>query len=304
MIVYDSQPKEFLRLLADTRTEGLPNPVQFELESRYRRHEHGETFKDLSFFIGHTCVLYHKYNNTTSGFNGSGAEIHGKDDVIDNLCGLALNHGLAEVKVALIDGTALQKAQSKQKFRGLIDLTRTEAELHAGVRKSFKSLINNGRAEMTFKAITKDNADEKAFREFEAFHLHVAGRKTRSAETWNVQLEMIEAGEAELLMGYLEPHGLVSSALFTDYGQTTSYAVAVYNRDLFDKPLAHANVYKGMLRAKSRGQKNFNLGVMPVEGEATEKEMNIGKFKKGFVPSLTPFYEWTIPIYDNQRNKA
>lgn len=298
MIAYDTNPAEFLKLLSGRHD--LPDPIQFDLESRYRSAEHGKRFKDLSFFKNDTCVLYHKFSENQSGFNGSGAEIHGNNDIVEQLYDYAKSYGLPEIKIDMKGYEFPPKGQSKQKFRGLIDLTQTEAGLHAGVRKSFKSLINKGRAEMIFKAITKDNADEKAFRDFETFHLQVAGRKTRSSESWNIQFEMIQKGVAELLMGYLEPHGLVSSALFTDYGPVTSYAVAVYNRDLFEKPLAHANVYEGMLRAKGRGQRTFNLGVIPQEGEASEKEVNIGKFKKGFVPSLTPFYEWTTPIYDNQ----
>jgi len=308
IVSYDQNPSEFLKILSNCTMTQLPNPVQFELESCYRKAEHGEGFKDLSHFTflnekPESCALYHKYTDKAGGFNGSGAEIHGNlDAAIDGLCELARACGLPSVKVAIRDENKFfNYATAREKFRAELDLTQTEELIHAGVRKSFKSLINNGRSLIKFQAITKNNPDETAFRAFEDFHLRVAGKKTRSSESWDIQFKMIKAGEAELLMGHMTPYGLVSSALFTDYGPTTSYAVAVYDRDLFDKPLAHANVYEGLLRAKKRGKTIFNLGVMPQEGEATEKEINIGKFKKGFVSALTKFTEWNIPLSEPKR---
>ena len=89
---------------------------------------------------------------------------------------------------------------------------------------------------------------------------------------------------------------MVSSALFNDVGHMTVYSVAVYNRDLFDYPLAHANVYDGIMRAKERGQKSFYLGQIPPYGSVDEKEFNIGKFKKGFCDELTSYIEWNISV--------
>ena len=108
---------------------------------------------------------------------------------------------------------------------------------------------------MTFKYIRGDEASRDAFNSFRDFHKKIAGRVTRSPATWEAQYEMIQAGYAELILGYMDEDGLVSSALFNDMACQTIYAVAVYDRELQGIPLAHANVYEGILRAKSRGQR-------------------------------------------------
>ena len=44
--------------------------------------------------------------------------------------------------------------------------------------------------------------------------------------------------------------------------KTTNYGSAVYDRDLFHKPLGHASVYKSIMHAKDRGQNFFSMGVI------------------------------------------
>jgi lipid II:glycine glycyltransferase (peptidoglycan interpeptide bridge formation enzyme) len=108
---------------------------------------------------------------------------------------------------------------------------------------------------------------------------------------------MIKAGCGDLVLGYMKGHGLVSSALFTDFGDISHYAVAVYNRELFaEKPLGHAVTFEGILRAKERGQRLVNMGVIEQKGHVSDKEYNIGLFKKGFSNTLGNHIEWMFSI--------
>jgi|TARA_R110002126_G_scaffold291807_1_gene459766 hypothetical protein len=316
-VSYAEDPSGFLLLLQKCTFPESPSIDQFKLESGYRFQEVGASFSDLSFFVvkndvTQALVLAHK-SGEFIGFNGSGAEIHTLEPhkklivyILDTLIDLSTH---LQAQTLKIDDTCSRetlsiigqeifnrKGSPHTQLRAAQDLKQDHKALHTELRQSYKALVNQGLREIDFKHIDKTNLNESLFSAFKAFHQDIAGRQTRSDESWHKQFEMIEAGCAELIMGYMEPHGLVSAALFTDYGTTTSYAVAVYNRDLFDKPLAHANVYEGMTRAKARGQNIFNLGIITPYDKDKEKEYNIGKFKKGFCRELSPFIEWSIPI--------
>ena len=317
-ITYNETPDAFLKHLQNTDLSNLPTTTQFELESQYRAAEIEENFKDLSFCLLHkdqlqAIILAHKYD-TFIGFNGSGVEIHPIDQndkksltaIIDYLIQIAKDNQCTTLKVSDLDshlklsplGQELfnRRGTPNTQLRATQSLQQSEQDIRREIRKSYKSLISQGKREITFSYITHNNPDKNEFDKFQSFHKQIAERQTRPVESWDVQFKMIQAGTAELITGYMDDYGLVSSALFTDYGTTTSYAVAVYNRELFDKPLAHANVYEGMLRAKDRGQSLFNLGIIPPYSAEKEKEYNIGKFKKGFCRELSPFIEWAIPI--------
>jgi hypothetical protein len=315
VIFYETDREGFLNYLSQNIAEDVPSSSEYALESDYRRYEIGENFHDLSFHIAYggkvaASVLCHKLAALSgSGFNGTGAKILAQSmtyDLAKELINTLRNHasrsGLKSVKLAdennlivpeLLSGYG---ASPIERMRAIVDLREDEAAIFAQIRKSYKSLINQGKRLIKFEVMTQNNPDWTTFLKFKNFHMAVAGRQTRSDESWKVQYDMIIAGCAELSMGYMEEHGLVSSALFTDLGDTTSYAVAVYNRDLFDLPLAHANVFEGIIRAKRRGKKFFNLGVFPKPDEATEKELNIAKFKKGFTDNLQTIREWDMPV--------
>ncbi|MGH1403783.1 MAG: hypothetical protein ACRBDL_06025 [Alphaproteobacteria bacterium] len=316
-ISYTDQPEEFLGHIKGAKIKGLPDPDQFVLESRYRHAEIGAGFVDMSFCaVGknglEAVILAHKFNDFV-GFNGSGAEIliaeHTKKKTKSILGFMVQSARRENCKVVKIDDYEVgfdlsvlgqeafnHKAMPHTRLRAAQDLNRSEEAVFLDIRNSYRSLINKSKGEISFTYVTHENADKDLFNNFMAFHKETAGRQTRSTQSWDVQFEMIKAGHAELIMGYMEPHGLVSSALFTDYGSVTSYAVAVYDRSLFEKPLAHANVYEGILCAKGRGQMIFNLGVIPPYNPDHEKEYNIGKFKKGFCRTLSSFIEWNIPV--------
>ena len=317
ILTYDEHPQEFLKYLESSNLENLPTVEQFKLESQYRQAETGEGFKDVSFCVLGTqkpeaFILAHKFKDFI-GFNGSGVDIIEADyhkkrakHVLQYLLATTVSENCQTLKIDDIDtGHSLSplgqdifnhQAVPDLKLRAVQNLTMSEEEIFLSIRSSYRSLINKSKNEMKFLHVTSDNIEKDLFDEFRAFHKEAAGRETRSIESWGVQFEMIQAGHAELIMGYMEPHGLVSSALFIDYSQTTSYAVAVYDRTLFDKPLAHANVYEGMMRAKRRGQKYFNLGIIPPYHLEKEKEYNIGYFKKGFSQKLSSFIQWSINV--------
>ncbi len=316
-IFYADQRNDFLKCFSNCEFLNLPTPEQFELESRYRFAEIGVSFEDLSFFVVgkdgvEALVLAHKIHDRV-GFYGSSVEILTNvtdQKMTDAILGCLMERAkisdcemllLLDKKVgpklsALGQQVFNRNGVPQLRFVAQQDLSKAEDDLFKDLRKSYRSLVNQGRRELSFEYVTEMNLNKELFYDFKDFHKKIAGRQTRPSESWDVQFEMIGAGYAELILGYMEEYGLVSSALFNDFGGTTSYASAVYERSLFDKPLAHANVFEGMLRAKRRGQEFFNLGEVPPYHSDREKEYNIGKFKKGFCRSLSPIIEWSIKL--------
>ena len=55
------------------------------------------------------------------------------------------------------------------------------------------------------------------------------------------------------------------------------------------------------MRAKDRGQSTFSMGVIHQKNTVSDKEYNIGHFKKGFCDKLSCFVEWTISVNKTNR---
>lgn len=315
-IFYRDSPDLFLDAMKAADISGVPGYAQFALNSAYYHSYFGDDFEDISFCLEkagtvHAFCLLHKYGENACGYFGHGASIYLLEEnkktvstIYETLVAEAARLGMPFIRVGsrggdcldLVGGYAFNAGGDPSvRLQAAVDLTQSEETIHRSLRQSYKALVNQGIREFEWLFATKENPDEALFAEFKAFHQKEAGRKTRSDESWERQLDMIRAGEAELVAGMLEG-SMVSSALFIDHGPETIYAVAVYDRSLFDKPLAHGNVYTGLMRAKERGQEKFFLGDIPSHGSVSDKEYNIGKFKKGFCSALTISIDWKIPV--------
>ena len=86
----------------------------------------------------------------------------------------------------------------------------------------------------------------------------------------------------------------MAGSLFVDGETTRSYASGVYDRTLFDKPLAHYPVWLGIERAQATGLKKVDLGSVPFFGRAPEKEVQIGYFKRGFATEIEAAFLWDL----------
>jgi len=172
------------------------------------------------------------------------------------------------------------------------DLAGGEAGLRKTLRKSFKSLINWGKSNLALEIYAKGNANPALFQRYQDFHARVAGRTTRPQASWDIMAAWIAAGHGELILGSLDGE-LVTGTMVVDGAETAYYASGVYDRQRFDKPLAHWPLWLGMLHAGGRGLKLFDIGEIPRAGTASEKEVNIGYFKRGFATGIVTQTVWT-----------
>lgn len=167
----------------------------------------------------------------------------------------------------------------------LVDLALEPAAIKAGLRKSYKSLVNWGQRHLELRFIDRVRADREAFLAFREFHRKVSGRSTRSDETWEIQFEMILQGEAFALLGYYKAR-LVSANLVQHSDSEAYYGVGVYDREMMAErlPVAHGPLFSAILRAREIGLKRFVLG--DASDSDDEKLANIARFKRGFATAI------------------
>lgn len=179
---------------------------------------------------------------------------------------------------------------------GLCDLALSETEIHGRIRRSFKSLVNWGRRNLTLKYFRAENADPELFSSYRDFHAQVAGRITRSDASWNSMRNWILSGTGELGLAYLEAGELVAGTMIVDGAETSVYASGVYDRTRFEMPLSHFAIYNAILRSRDRGLKWFDLGHLPEKGSVSDKEYNIGFFKRGFATDIGMHDVWKYKV--------
>ena len=179
------------------------------------------------------------------------------------------------------------------RFTGLCDLCLGEDGLRSALRKSYRSLVNWGRRNLRSAYVNADNPDRHAFNLYQDFHRQIAGRDTRPQSTWDAMFEWIAGGEGELILGWLESGELVAGTMAVDGATTTYYASGVYDRERFDKPMAHWPMHDAILRSAARKMKWFDIGDIPPEGSVSPKEYTIGLFKRGFASEIQDWVNWT-----------
>lgn len=168
-------------------------------------------------------------------------------------------------------------------YKQVIDLRSSDTNLRRGIRKSYTSLIHWGERNLSIQVHDRLNATPEIIEEFRQLHITVSGKETRSSESWRIQYRQIMEGQAFLITGRLEGR-LVTAALFLHSPLYCYYGVSASIREMFDKPLSHAILWRSVLEAKKRGCSLFEMGVLADLQPASysDKEKNIAIFKRGF----------------------
>jgi FemAB family protein len=169
------------------------------------------------------------------------------------------------------------------------DLGRDPATIKAGLRKSYKSLLTSATRHWQATVLAGDCAGP--FAEFRQLHQQVAGRVTRSAETWERQLAAIDDGAAFLVTLRDAGGRLVGAGLFHVSPHEGLYAVGAYDRSLFDKPLGHLVQWTAIQEMQRRGLRWYKLGTRSYAGSLpapSDKELSIAHFKQGFASHVFP----------------
>jgi hypothetical protein len=170
-------------------------------------------------------------------------------------------------------------------FTQVIDLSRAEEHLHSDLAKSFRWNVNWGQKHLALRTTSAGPTASHDMEILHALHREAAGRETRPESTWARQIEMVNAGEAFVVVAELEGQP-VSAAMFSLSPTYCFYGVSASRRALFDKPISHAVVWEALCHAKRLGCRWFETGeqlyAAPGAQLPTEKELGISAFKRGF----------------------
>jgi len=187
-----------------------------------------------------------------------------------------------------------------------VDLSLNADEILRRIRRTNRYSIKKGEMRWCVEIVDRNCETLKIDAEiakFEKLHFEVAGRKTRSEDTWRIQNEAIKYTNDFLVMMYSDENELIGASLF----QTTSgygmYSVAAYKREFFNEPIAHLSQWNAILHMKELDIKWYYIGrryyICDIENPS-EKEVAIGHFKEGFATNLfmSIMYEYS---FDNEK---
>jgi len=178
-----------------------------------------------------------------------------------------------------------------------VDMTWDLAQIKASFRKSYKSLINAESGQWSLHYLTE--ADLSIWYEFRDFHRWVAGRITRSNESWDRQLEAIRAGAAFLVFLRDMTGRMIGGSFFHVSRDEALYAVAAFDRNLPDLPLGHVVQYAAIQELLRRKLKWYYLGTRCYPQDVpppTSKEVNVTVFKEGFATHRFPEFNVTYVL--------
>ena len=149
----------------------------------------------------------------------------------------------------------------------ILDLSSSEADLWAGLRKSYKALINRANRRLEFRLIT--NTESARF-----LHLLAADRVTRPLATWHLMADWLVSDAGVLVLGY--DGAPLAFAYFIRHKQWAYYGSGASLED----DIQHAVIWHALLELKTRGVRWAELGW---QGEATDaKGQSIEFLKRGF----------------------
>jgi len=201
------------------------------------------------------------------------------------------------------EASIAREAQAAVSLIGRVDLTAGLVRWRKALRKSFRSLINWGRANLEVTYVNAADCNRDRFDGYRLFHAEIAGRVTRPLASWDAMYAWLASGRGELICAALDSK-LAAASLFIDGTETCIYMSGVYDRAL-EKPLAHFMIWHGIERAQQRGMKIFELGDVPFSGTVSDKEYQIGYFKRGFVTDIDAYLTWQWPLrHENPQQES
>lgn len=198
--------------------------------------------------------------------------VEAKEAIADHVAQLASLHGIHSATFRSCPLTSMSPClpgfSSRQAWASrIVDLTQNKKQLHAGLRKSYRALINRGLRELKFTI--------GPFHVCKELHAGAAGHQTRPDETWQMMWDWeIEGnGIASIALRGNWPVGFVYFILYKNCAYYASGAS-------LEPDVQHALIWHSILRLMEKGIRSLELGW---QGQAQdEKGKAIEFFKAGF----------------------
>ena len=191
-----------------------------------------------------------------------------------------------------------QGARCSVRHELYVDLNLTLPEIKSGFRKSFRSLVTSGERLWRVE-ILRAPGEAAVWKEFRLLHAEVAGRITRSLDSWQSQHAALAADEGFLVVLRNAKGLMVGAGYFMCSADEGVYAVAAYDRNLFDKPLGHVVQFRAIEELQRRGCRWYRIGIRSFPSDEpvpNAKELAIAAFKQGFASHVFPSFLLTHSV--------
>lgn len=230
-------------------------------------------YKDVSIYDDKGVIIAGEKDNIISGFGRPMVAIGGESFLKDKVStllqgkkGALYLDWLEGGEVGAISKLLLQRGAIARPFlTQIIDLTQSDEDLHAGIRKSYTSLINK-------HLETVKISPPHCIWDLKDLHKEICGRQTRSNHTWKLQEEMIANNKAFLVTIY-NGHKMLAGSLFLHNNYSCYYGVSKSTVD------SHAIIWKAMAHAKQLRLKTLEMGEQTF---GDDKSGGISRYKSGF----------------------
>jgi len=167
----------------------------------------------------------------------------------------------------------------------IIDVRKDPVDLLKEMRKGHRSDIRRADKKLEGLVISHENASLDLFAFYQDLHAKAAGRQTRPVETFKMMYEWIRNGYAILIGAKLKGR-FVSFAYVNIFKDCAYYSSACNDPEVENLPLAHFVQWLILNWLHEHAFRYYEVGwqsyssteVLP----ATEKEVAISRFKRGF----------------------
>ena len=183
----------------------------------------------------------------------------------------------------------------------IVDLSLDKKELWQNLRKSYKSLINNGRKKFEIIIIDTFSADYGVHDLYKKLHHKTAGRVTRDQRTFDLQFEMLKDDKA-VLIGLADKKCFVAFSYFFHHNGCAYYGSSCDDPDYkTEVPIEHCIIWSAIEYYKRRGFRHLEIGWQQFGSQLfdhpAEKDLSIAFFKRGFGSRVISYHRG-IKYYD------
>lgn len=209
----------------------------------------------------------------------------------------AINHDV--FASSWIDAT---KKAPLLRLESVVDLKKSEAELWLDLRRSFKSIINNGLREFSFKTFDQSTINQTHLELHQELHYKSAARRTRSSESFFCMHNFVRNGKGLFHIQYKD--GKPVQSLYTIFGVNCAYSGSLATDKSIDittppthslnwmmlKELRNRNIRFYHSRCTSTWLIPSDYDHLTTESER-DKALNLSLFKGGLGGKKMPFIQ-------------
>ena len=186
-----------------------------------------------------------------------------------------------------------------------IDLSKTIDEIKNNFSSTLRNEIKKDFENTKFEIIDKKNYKKNEILEMMNFHIKIAGRVTRSEQSWKQNEEMI-LNDKGFLVKVTYKGKLISFSFFFHNNFSCHYSSSVADREYYKqiRNMHHKSLWLAIKHAKTMC-KFFNVGTTTIYSKRniSVKEKNIEKFKSKFKGENLKFVILKdFPEYDFYKN--